>query len=294
MRNELRDRVLARLGFEAPPSTDLRGLQMIYRAWCLQVPFDNTRKMLALTTGASGSLPGIEPDDFFESWLAHGTGGTCWPTANAIFALLQAAGFEARRVAGSMMDVGTVNHGTVKVRIDDEDWLADSSMLTNDPLPLRPGVFIGADPVLPLEIESTDGTHLLWFDVPPMADSGDYLPCRLLVDPADEALFGDTYDRSRGMSPFNQRLYARRNRPGEMLLLFGNLRIARTASGTDRRPLSPDELKRSLREEIGISEAMVEAWARAGCLEASLQPGSMPTPPQRPLKRPSLRSGTVG
>jgi arylamine N-acetyltransferase len=290
MTNELRDRVLARLGVETPPTPDLHGLRTVYRAWCLQVPFDNTRKMLALATGASGSLPGIEPDDFFESWLAHGTGGTCWPTANAMFALLQALNFDVRRVAGSMMDVGHLNHGTVKVRIGGEDWLADSSMLTNEPLPLRQGVFIGTDPVLPLEIESVDGTHLVWFDVPPMADREDYLPCRLLVDPAEVSLFGKRYDGSRGISPFNQRLYARRNRPGELLLLFGNLRISRTASGTVRRPLSPDELKRSLHEDIGISEAAVEAWARAGCLDASFKPGTMPTPPQRELKRPSLRT----
>jgi hypothetical protein len=50
-------------------------------------------------------------------------------------------------------------------------------------------------------------------------------------------------------------------------------------------------LKRSLREEIGISDAMIDAWARAGCLDASFKPGSMPTPPERPLKRPSLRKG---
>jgi N-hydroxyarylamine O-acetyltransferase len=104
--DELRDRVLDRLGFPAAPSRDLEGLRALYGAWCASVPFDNTRKMIALRTAGGDPLPGGDARDFFESFLAHGTGGTCWPTSNALFELLRSAGFEARRVAGSMRDTG--------------------------------------------------------------------------------------------------------------------------------------------------------------------------------------------
>lgn len=50
----------------------------------------------------------------------------------------------------------------------------------------------------------------MWTDTPP---NSSYLPCRLLVDPADEALYRSSYEASRERTPFNQRLYARRNRP---------------------------------------------------------------------------------
>src|SRR5512144_629704 len=109
----LRDRVLARLGFTAPPSADLDGLHAIYRAWCVGVPFDNVRKMIALRADRSPILPGGHAGPFFEDWLATGTGGTCWPTSNALFELLRSLGFDACRAAGAMRDLGIVNHATV-------------------------------------------------------------------------------------------------------------------------------------------------------------------------------------
>jgi hypothetical protein len=98
---------------------------------------------------------GNPAEDFFTAWLEHGTGGTCWPSSNALFALLEALGFEARRVAGSMYDLGVRNHGSVKVRLGGRDWLFDSSMLTIEPLPLGDGVLVHGNPVVPVEIGST-------------------------------------------------------------------------------------------------------------------------------------------
>jgi N-hydroxyarylamine O-acetyltransferase len=98
---DLRERVLERLGLTGPPRPDLEGLVFVYGAWCARVPFDNVRKMIALRRGAA-RLPGAAAADFFSGWLEHGASGTCWPTSNALFVLLRALGFEARRVAGCM------------------------------------------------------------------------------------------------------------------------------------------------------------------------------------------------
>src|SRR5438477_9902750 len=98
------ERVLERFGIRSAPAPDHVGLHTIYAAWCTHVPFDNVRKMIALRTDDTGPLPGGDAEDFLATWLAHGTGGTCWPSSNALFALVDALGFDARRVTGSMGD----------------------------------------------------------------------------------------------------------------------------------------------------------------------------------------------
>jgi hypothetical protein len=37
---------------------------------------------------------------------------------SALYAILRAAGFDARRVVGSMRDLGVANHASVKVRLE--------------------------------------------------------------------------------------------------------------------------------------------------------------------------------
>ena len=262
-------RVLEHLGFQDPPPLDLVGLSALYRAWCMRVPFDNTRKMIALRTKADGPLPGAYEADFLEHWLAHGTGGTCWPSSNALHAVLRTAGFDARRVIASMRDVGVLNHASVKVSIEGRDWLVDASMLLNAPLPLGPGVFVGDDPVWPAEVEASNGSHVVWWHAPPGAG---YLPCRLLMDPAPFQEYLDGYERSRERSPFNQRLYARRNRPDELLILVGHTRYRRSCGGVMPRDLDARQLKQSLREEIGLSAEMIDRWIGCGALAASFEP----------------------
>jgi len=239
LQDDLRDRVLERLGFSHFPTPNLECLEALYCAWCARIPFDNVRKMIALRAKESRSLPGGQSREFFENWLSFGAGGTCWPTSNGLFELLCSLGFEAQRITGCMRDLGIINHASVKVRIDDLDWLVDSSLLTNVPLPLSHNVFIHTDPVFAVEVEPDERTHVIWSNTPP---NSTYLPCRLLANPADHACYLEKYERSRNQSPFNQRLYARRNRPGELLVLVGNTRFSRTARGLESSNLSPSRL----------------------------------------------------
>src|SRR5687768_2695783 len=169
--------VLERLGVSHSSAPDLDALRALYRAWCTHVPFDNVRKMIALRSGDTRPLPGSDAVDFFERWLSDGCGGTCWPTSNALYTLVSSLGFDARRRAGSMRDCGAVNHGSIEVSIDGRDWLIDSSMLTNEPLPLGAKPFANGDPIFGVEIDRTEGTHVVWFDIPPHPD---FYPCRLL------------------------------------------------------------------------------------------------------------------
>ena len=123
--DELLERVLARLEISRQPDPTPESLRAIYAAWCRRVPFDNVRKLIRLRLGNTGQLPGDTSEDFFEAWLRHGAGGTCWPGAGACQALLQSLGFEAVRGIGTMLVVPGLppNHGTVRVTFDRAHFL---------------------------------------------------------------------------------------------------------------------------------------------------------------------------
>lgn len=93
----LSERVLAALGFASRPAANRAGLAALQAAWCQGVPFDNTRKRIALRLNDHWPLPGDSPADFLESWLEDGAGGTCWAMPGAGTAILAACGFRAQR-----------------------------------------------------------------------------------------------------------------------------------------------------------------------------------------------------
>jgi N-hydroxyarylamine O-acetyltransferase len=257
-------RALARLGFAAPPPATLEGLNGLYRAWCRRVPFDNVRKRICLASGDPGPLPGGRAEDFLESWLLHGTGGTCWPSSNGLFALLDACGFAARRISASMQDTGEPNHGSVLVSIDGVDYLADSSMLTDAVFPLRRGERLRRDdPVHPIAVEPAGATWVITWCFP-FGEAT--LPCRLLDDPVDHAFYLERYELSRHGSPFNEQLYARRNLDGELLSYLGSSRFRKRASGARREDLEPEALATSLVRDLGLSSEIVARLRGSGAL----------------------------
>lgn len=256
---ELTRRILERFGFAGPPRRTLGGLNELYRAWCRHVPFDNVRKRIALASGNDGPLPGTDAADFFASWLQDGTGGTCWPTSNALCVLLQSCGFEARRISGSMRDLGAANHGSVIVRLEGRDFLVDSSMLTESVLPLRRAERAEiVDPVHPAVVEPVEDSWRIWFAFPMSSDT---MPCRLLDDPVDHAYFCERYELSRQVSPFNNVLYARLNRESALVCFVGRSRFVKTARGVTHTELGARQLAESLRQELGFSAAVVRELA---------------------------------
>ena len=265
----LRARVLGRFGLDADIPLDIGGLRALYAAWCRNVPFDNVRKLIALRTGNEEALPGGEAGDFLEYWLRHGTGGTCWSSSNALFELVVSCGFVARRVAGSMRDLGVPGHGSVKVTIDGADWLVDSSMLIMHPIPLANTVHIDRDPLFGVEVEPSGGSHLVWFDTPPYDE---YFPCRFLIDPVDHAFYLERYEISRTRGPFNHHLSVRYNRGDARTVLQGHTRHRKTVAGLQSEDLTPDALCATLRDEVGMSSEMVERWIACGALDAAYEP----------------------
>jgi N-hydroxyarylamine O-acetyltransferase len=284
---ELVTRITAALGFVEEVPVDFDGLSQLYAAWCACVPFDNIRKMIALRSPDT-MMPGLDASDFFENWIANGSGGTCWPSSNALCVLLMSLGFDARRVAGSMFDIPDINHGTVKVKIEGRDWMVDSSMLTYRPLPITSEVFVNDDPAHRVEVEPSNGSHVVWRDFPPLSE---YIPCRLRLDPVDTDFYFERYEKySREQSPFNDRLYFRRGGPHGTFAVFGNVRFRRTAEGLDVHEFTREGLLEFLRDEAAVSEVMLESWVESGALDSTFVPSDNSHPEIRSV-RPSMRIG---
>jgi arylamine N-acetyltransferase len=252
----LRDRVLERLGLRAPPEPTLDGLNALYRAWCHGVPFDNARKRLAMAHGEPGPLPGGDGDDFFRAWLEHGAGGTCWPSSNGLYELVASCGFAARRASASMRDGGDPNHGTVLVRIDGQDYMADTAMLTNQVFPLRRGEsYAAGTPLMPVRIEAVEDSWRIWisFDGRP-----EPFACRMLEDPVGHPFYLERYEISRRLSPFNNALYARRNVKDGRVTVAGATRFTTRADGSsEQAELAPGDLAETLVDQIGLSPGIV-------------------------------------
>jgi N-hydroxyarylamine O-acetyltransferase len=256
---ELAEAVYARLGLadRPPPTSD--GLDALYLAWCRHVPFDNLVKRIHLVTGSPAPLPNGPPAVFFDLFLRHGTGGTCWPGTLGLHALLLDAGFDARLGSASMRDdvLGRQHtHACNLVQLDGHDWWLDTAMLTEQPIPIAPGGPSRLDhPVRPVRVEPVDGLwRVRWW----RQQFPEELSCLLLDADAtfDHCLV--RYEASREKGIFNDTLTAITSRPGGTLLVAFGQRCEQDADGFRHEPI-PDRAARDriLVEEFGYSEEIV-------------------------------------
>lgn len=255
-----RDAVLERLGFGAPVEPDRAGLDALYLAWCRSVPFDNLVKRLDLVVGTT-PFRNDRPDAFFDLWLAHGTGGTCWPGSRALGTLLHSVGFTVRLGSASMADdvAGRVHsHGTILATVDDDLLWVDSSMLTDEPVLLVRGEATAlAHPVRPVRVEPVDDLwRVFWSSGSGVGEMG----CLLLDDEVDGEHHSARYEWSREWSPFNTAVFATRNRPDEVITFWAGRHDVMDAGG--HRPgttLDPDVRRAVLVDDFGYSEEIVDA-----------------------------------
>ena len=267
--NELFELVLARLGFSGRPEPTLDNLRAVYSAWCQRVPFDNVRKLIHVRSRASGPLPGSSAEDFFEAWLRHGTGGTCWSGAGAFHALLTSLGFNADRGVGTMLVAPDVppNHGTVLATFGAEKYLVDCAILHGEPLRLEEnGETRIEHPAWGVRCSQRSGFWQVWWRA---LHKPDGLECRYEWFGAESGEFRDFYERTRAWSPFNYELTARVNRGDEVIgVSFGKAVTLRGNGQVAQAPIPHEERMRLLVEQFGMSEEIV-----------SQIPEDVPTPP---------------
>jgi hypothetical protein len=183
--------------------------------------------------------------------------------------LVTALGFTARRIAGSMRDLGFITHGSTVVTIDQRDWLVDSSALTQRPVPLFTGPYLDPDPAFATTWESDGDTHLLRFGAVP---GPEHTVCRFMIDDIDHAYLDAAHERSRGFGRFNDVTYARRNVADGFLVLWSAVRYHRTASGTAVRSLNRDALRQSLADDFGLGPEILQRYEACGALDANFTP----------------------
>ena len=245
------DQVVERLGFAERPAADIAGLHAVYSAWCRRVPFDNLRKLVALHFDMP-ELPGIHPDDFFAAWQLIGAGATCWGSNNAIHALLVGLGFDARLHAASMFD-GDVNHATTIVVLGGEEWMVDTALHGDVPVPIRsaPHGIGHAGFVTP--VRSDDRGWL--FDCHTV-EPGVLIPCRIHQE-MDHDFTLVAYEKSRGWSPFNDVITVGINDEDHIWSLRGNVLAGMSESGTSHRELTDVEVDEWMIEVSGHSPQLV-------------------------------------
>ena len=260
---QLVERVLEKLGLRQRPSADLAGLNTVYAAFCGNVPFDNIQKRIWFAGPQTTPLPGGDPNEFFKNWLRHGTGGTCWPINGALYALVRALGFEARRIVGSVIVEGYprgANHGSVLVTLGKINYLVDAWMVSFKALPLVPGR------------PASTGSGIHDISAAPIGDSFEIysypgwlreqpLPFRIEseYDPVDHAFFLSRYELTKKMGFFNDAFFICRHFPDSILTLGRHSKFRVGADGTLTKTETTEADRRAaLIEEFGLSEKIVE------------------------------------
>ena len=255
MRDELVEATLARLAVERP-APDLVGLHSVYASWCRSVPFDNTLKLIHSAEGLRGPLPGSSADSFFDNWLEHGTGGTCWAGNGALHDFLAALGFDVARAVATMLpipDLQGPNHGSVVVTIDGSRYIADASILSGEPIRILEHGREDATAPLPRLAWLDDKPAVMWR----MLMAPDGFPCRIDRIGAGWDEWDVLHQRTSRWSPFNYELNVRLQRGSETIGAAAGQRFVFHERGSlNSFPLEDEERTRFLAEHVGISESV--------------------------------------
>ena len=258
------ERILARLGLRQRPTLDLEGLNQLYAAFCGKIAFDNVQKRIWFAGPQRTPLPGGDPNEFFNNFLRHGTGGTCWPLNGAMYALARALGFHARRIVGSVIVEGYpqgANHGSVLVDLEGISYLVDAWMASFKVLPLVPGKPASTgEGIHDIRAVPTEfGFEILSI---PGFDREHPLPFRPEpeYDPVSHAFFLARADRTRTVGFFNDVLFISRHFPDSILTIGRKSKFHVAADGTLTRTKPTEaERRKALIEEFGLSEEIVDA-----------------------------------
>jgi len=214
-------------------------------------------------------LPGSSAQDFLESWLKHGSGGTCWSGNGALQALLSASGFNARRGVGTMLVAPDLppNHGTVIVNFEGRDFLLDASIMHVEPMPLDSEKDTREDfPAWGVKVGKQGGQAHVWWTPLHMPEG---LVCRIDKLKTEPGEFHERHESTREWSPFNFELHFRIINGSSVTGIVGYYDIEKTSTREFfKRKISPEERTKLLIERFGLSEEL-----------ATQIPPDTPTPP---------------
>lgn len=255
LRKELVEQILQKLGFAERPPLDIAGLTSVYQAWCRRVPFDNIRKRIHLAANNPLPLPGYDDAEFYQGWLRFGVGGLCWAGNGALHALLKALGFSSSLGTATMLTDATQppNHGTVSVRLGEQLFLVDASMLHDAPLLLEANQQTTvAHPAWGLTCSPHQKLWTIRWRPLHMVSGCD---CRIECLSVSRDTFRQFNEITRSQSPFNDDLYIRLNTDECVTGISHGAAVSFTAAGEIlTTPLTFENRLKFLVEEMGIHE----------------------------------------
>lgn len=128
--------VLAYLGVSADVPT-ARLLDDLLVAYTERVPWESASRIAKRARTAETAACPRWPEEFWRGALRDGTGGTCFESNYAFFALLRALGFDGYLTINDMhAQIGC--HTAIVVLLDGEKWLTDVGMPLYLPVPFGP------------------------------------------------------------------------------------------------------------------------------------------------------------
>ncbi|MBX3085837.1 MAG: arylamine N-acetyltransferase [Anaerolineae bacterium] len=130
------DHILEYLGIKAQtPSVAL--LYALMDGYTKRVPWESASRIARRADVTATEDCPRWPDEFWDSALEYGTGGTCFESNYAFSALLTALGFETYLTINNMgSTLGC--HTACVVTLADQRWLMDAGYPVHVPLPLDP------------------------------------------------------------------------------------------------------------------------------------------------------------
>jgi len=255
------ERVLAKLGLKNKPTLDLAGLNSLYAAISGNIPFDNIQKRIWFATDRKKPVTGGDPREFFENWVRHGTGGTCWAGNGGMYALAHALGFQARRMAGSVIVANYPqggNHGSVLVTLDGIEYVFDHTFGAFKVAPFIPGKRASTGTgIHNIEVIPVDGGFEVFFH---LGWTEDALPFRTEPehDPVDHSFFIDRYDNASRVGFFNDTLLISRRFANSTVTIGRMNKIVISPGGSlAKTELTPAQRDQVLIQELGLSPEVV-------------------------------------
>lgn len=126
--------VLAYLGVEpAPPSPTF--LDALVAAYVKCVPWESASRILRRSVMVNTADCPRWPETFWQQAQAQHTGGTCFESNYAFFALLRSLGFNGYLTVNDMNDVIGC-HSAIVIRLEGEKYLVDVGLPVHQPLRL--------------------------------------------------------------------------------------------------------------------------------------------------------------
>ncbi|NYT40513.1 arylamine N-acetyltransferase [Sphingomonas sp. R-74633] len=240
----------ARTGGERPTAPDHAALAVLIRTHLASFPFENLDVQL-------GRPVSIDPDAIFDKLVTRGRGGWCFEQNGLFGRVLEALGYEVRRISAGVMrqvqgEMAMGNHLALLVTLEEQPWLVDVGFggILTGPLPLA----VGDEAHAPYRcgLREVEG---YWRFEERYAD-GDPFSYDFTTGPADEALFaqrcGDL--QTRPESPFVQNLVVQQRRGDRHINLRGRVLVERGPEGETRELLQNAEaLVERLDQRFGLA-----------------------------------------